>query len=444
MERQFSKTIFLSTVAFLFFVQSVSGGEIIGTLTDPCNLSITGYTDIISAKVEKSGLQLTFYITTRSPIPTSVPDPCSITYIWFVDADNNPQTGQNPGAIGSEFNVRAIVKPTVEGWVDTTGAWPPSGGQGTVTINGNELKVTIDMSQIGSPDLFHFRCDAGTWNGSQGENSNGLTPESAEAWASEYAVLYDVSQRYYGIDQDCTVSRCDEGDPFNPETATLAEQETWTNEGQSEPQFNKIMADDGSEYFIQSLGSSDFLHLRTLTYFDVVGAITGTFGQSECKTTTGVAFSLLGRDSQTEPVPEGLFVLNIRHECHLRASSDTGGADASTYAQIVITDITDPENIEQKMVWPAGRYVYMDKLSSVKVDSIDLAEKGMAFNRIYIIDVLLNDNPQLSQPTMNGQVATDSSLTVSIDTVLTGDLDKNRFVDFGDFTKFAENWLEEK
>jgi len=266
MKRQFLKTILWSVTVFLFSVPSVSVGEIIGTLTDPCNLSITGYTDIISAKVEKSGLQLTFYITTRSPIPASVTDPCSITYIWFVDADNNPQTGQNPGGnVGSEFNVRAVITPTVEGWVDITGAWSPGGGQGTVAINGNELKMTINMSQIGSPDLFHFRCDACTWNGSQTENSNGVTPESCEVWASKYAVLYDASQRYYGIDQNCTVLRCDEGDPLNPQTATLAEHETWTNEGQSEPQFNTIVAaDNGDEHLIQSLGNSDFLHLRTL------------------------------------------------------------------------------------------------------------------------------------------------------------------------------------
>ena len=137
--------------------------------------------------------------------------------------------------------------------------------------------------------------------------------------------------------------------------------EVWNNEGDPLPQFNSVQlilpVDDSNyhEYFIQALGSADFLNLRNLTYFNVVDADTGTFGQSECKTTTGVVFSLLSKSEDTGLIAKGLFKLNIRHDYHLRASSEAFEAWADTYAQIVITDITDLENIQQKLLWPDAR-----------------------------------------------------------------------------------------
>ena len=447
----FSAFVITTVLLTLFIPQPVWAAESIGQLSDPNELSIPEYCDIIFAEVEKTSQTLTFSIKTRGTIPESMPDPCNITFLWLIDADNNPETGQNPWEqVGSEFNVRAVVGSSVDGYVDVTGAWPPGGGQGSVTIDGNQIQITIEMEQIGSPDLFHFRCDAFTWNGSMTQNHNGVTSESAETWVSNYAVVYDVYDRYYGIDQNSIVLRCDSNDPFNPDKAGIADHEMWNNEGNPLPQFNSIQLtlpvedSNNHEYFNQSLGSADFLNLRNLTYFDVVDADTGTFGQSECKTTTGVVFSLLSKSEDTGLIPQGLFKLNIRHDYHLRASSGAFEAWADTYAQIVITDITDLENIEQKLLWPDARAAFMDQFSSQQIECIDLADYGLEFENIYRIDLALIDKSQLYLPTDNGQAAADSSLIVSIDTLLTGDLDKNRLVNFSDFARFVQNWLEEK
>jgi hypothetical protein len=79
-------------------------------LTDPENHEIYGFVDILSARVEQDGGLLTFVIETRGDIPTTLSQPDdSIIYLWFVDADNNPSTGQPHGDLGSEFNVRTVI-----------------------------------------------------------------------------------------------------------------------------------------------------------------------------------------------------------------------------------------------------------------------------------------------------------------------------------------------
>ena len=62
-----------------------------------------------------------------------------------MDTDNDPGTGQPHGAVGSEFNVRAVVgQSSVGGFVDVTGSLP-GGGLGTVVFDGARVEISIGM-----------------------------------------------------------------------------------------------------------------------------------------------------------------------------------------------------------------------------------------------------------------------------------------------------------
>ena len=140
---------------------TVQGATVIGQLTDPAQPECEGFVDIVSARAEQDGGLLTFLIETREAIPTSVSGPDEhITFLWLVDADNNPLTGQLHEQLGSEFNVRAVINPSFGGgYVDVTGALP-GGGQGAVTIQGHWIRITIGLGQIANPNSFHWACDA--------------------------------------------------------------------------------------------------------------------------------------------------------------------------------------------------------------------------------------------------------------------------------------------
>ncbi len=138
---------------------SVRAATLIGQQTDPEHPSIQAPLDIVSAQIEQTGGELTFSIQTRGAIPTSLPEPDdTMTYLWFVDTDENAATGQPHGALGSEFNVRAVVGETYGGgFVDVTGS-EPGGGGGTVVIAGNTISITIWLSQIGDATDFNWCC----------------------------------------------------------------------------------------------------------------------------------------------------------------------------------------------------------------------------------------------------------------------------------------------
>jgi len=138
-----------------------AAAAVIGQLTDPEHPSLEAPVDILSARIEQTGGRLTFSIEARDDIPTSLPLPDDeMTYLWFLDTDENPGTGQPHGALGSEFNVRAVIGQTSGGgFVDVTGA-VPGGGPGTVTVDGRTIRIEIWMAQIGQPEDFNWRCSS--------------------------------------------------------------------------------------------------------------------------------------------------------------------------------------------------------------------------------------------------------------------------------------------
>ncbi|MFH0980155.1 MAG: CARDB domain-containing protein, partial [Planctomycetota bacterium] len=147
---------------------------LLGELTDPQNMSVPPYIDVVYARIEQHGKALIFTIQTRGNIPTTLPEPDDVlTFLWLVDADQNPDTGQPHGALGSEFNVRVVVGETYGGaFVDVTGGLP-GGGIGAWAVSDNTVTMTIGLDQIASPQLFNWRCDAGGYVTGVGNINNG-------------------------------------------------------------------------------------------------------------------------------------------------------------------------------------------------------------------------------------------------------------------------------
>ena len=149
----------------------------IGSLTDPSNPGAQAFSDILAARVEQEGGLLRFVIEVRGNIPSSLPLPDdSITYLWLVDADRNAATGQPHGALGSEFNVRAVVSEVSGGgWVVVTGNLP-GGGPGSVSVAGSQITIEVGLGQIAAPADFDWRCSTfETINGVPGSGNGGET-----------------------------------------------------------------------------------------------------------------------------------------------------------------------------------------------------------------------------------------------------------------------------
>jgi len=146
---------------FAALIPAAASATVIGQLDDPSTPATEGTVDIVSARVEQDRSRLTFSIETRGEIPDSVAAEETLTFLWLIDADNDPATGQPHGDLGSEFNVRAVVSPLYGGgFVDVTGSLPGGDGGLPVTINGNRIEITIWFASIAAPACFHWRCDA--------------------------------------------------------------------------------------------------------------------------------------------------------------------------------------------------------------------------------------------------------------------------------------------
>jgi len=152
----------LAVACGLLVASRSTGSVTISQLADPLQPQEAGHVDILSSWIEQEGGLLTFVIETREPIPTT-PVPTGedhITWIWLIDADNDPCTGQPHENLGSEFNVRVVLSEKYGGgFVDVTGTLP-GGGIGTVGIDGRYVRLTIGLGQIANPSTFHWAADA--------------------------------------------------------------------------------------------------------------------------------------------------------------------------------------------------------------------------------------------------------------------------------------------
>lgn len=431
----------------IFFAgtQSIFAGQVIGQLTDPCNMAIDDYLDVLSASVERDDANLTFVMEMRGNIPSASSLPNyndTITYIWLVDADNNPNTGQNPGGIGSEFNVRVVISqnPVFSGgYVDVTGAMqgPGMGGTGTVEVAGNIARITINRSQIASVRRFHWRSDAGSYMGGVGR-SNGITPESGLARVSRYGVLTVPASDYYQVG-DSYLYAVTESDPYNPVidltnvdggnffVCLLLER--------------KYPDQDDAQINAQATGHSGPGQLRMLSRFDVEDADPAVAGYAEGKALYDVDFYLDGNEDETGPVPAGVFWVKLTHDYHIFATDNQGQGYSTTFAQIVINQV-DP--LEQKAVWVHSDWVQNEQRFSKREETLDLADYGLEFGVQYRLSTMLAYRAEIPQEQVSsaGVIFTDSSMAASIDVAtIAGDIDNDWDVDLFDFARFADSWL---
>jgi hypothetical protein len=436
----------LLIIVTIFFAgtQSAIAGQVIGQLTDPCNMGIDGYLDILSASVERDDVNLTFVMEMRGNIPaaSSLPDyNDTLTYIWLVDADNNPNTGQNPGGVGTEFNVRVVISQNpafAGGYIDITGAMqgPGTGGTGTVQIIGNTVRITINRSQIASVRRFHWRSDAWIYIGGSIFINNGVTPESGLARVSRYGVLTAPENDHYQVGDSNLYAEL-ESDPGNP-VINL----TNVNGGNffvCLPLERKYPDQDNVQINAQATGHSGPGQLRMLSRFDVSGAETAVTGYAEGLALSDVDFYLDSDGVETGPVPTGVFLLKLTHDYHIFAADTQGQGYCTTFAQIVINQVDPPE---QKAVWVFSDRVQNEQRFAKHEETLDLASYGLEFGVQYRISIMLDDRSEMPQASVEGGIFSDSTMMTSIDVAnIPGDIDGDWKVDLFDFARFADSWL---
>jgi hypothetical protein len=431
----------------LIFGQSAPCGQIVGQIDDPQDMDILDFTDITSAWVEKDGSSLTFVMQLRGAVPDPADLPefnASLTYIWLVDADNNPDTGQSPGYSGSEFNVRAVISQNpglAGGFVDVVGAMP-GGGNGAVVIDGAQVRMTIDRSQIASPSSFHWRSDAWLWVPDSVVSANYLTA-SGLAIVQAYGVLYQTEPRFHNVQCSYTVSQCAPGSE-DPCTATVVMGNSNYNNSGSNPIFLSIDGKyppempDYYQVLTQAMGNAGFMHVRNHARIDVESADPSVFGQSFAQSNFDVEFILYGPD-ETGPIPPDTFILKYTHDYHLFGIDVKGQTSGRSFAQIVITQV-DP--LVQKGVWVHQQEALNNDLFAKAEETIDLAAYGFEYGVRYGLDLLLIDEATVPALSPYAEAVTDSTFMGSIEVKpLAGDLNGDGTVNLTDFALFAEDWL---
>lgn len=159
----------VALVALGAMAATAPASTVLSSLVDGANTGTNASLDILAADIAQDGGRLTCSMQLRGPLPAALPMPDDVqTYLWYLDTDNDPGTGQPHGELGSEFNVRAVIGQTYGGgWIDVTGA-VPGGGDGAVTIDGSTISITVWLNQVGDPDTFTWRCathaeSSGSW-----------------------------------------------------------------------------------------------------------------------------------------------------------------------------------------------------------------------------------------------------------------------------------------
>ena len=422
---------------------SASAGEVVGQLTDPPNWGLVGEMDIISSWVEKDGANLTFVMEMRGQVPTAdqLPnDRVHMTFLWLVDTDNNPDTGQSPGLTGSEFNVRVVVSktPVAGGFVDVVGAMS-GGGNGAVEIAGNLIRITIAADQIASPWLFHWRSDSFMVVDDQYVPGNGLT-ESAQSQTCEYAVLFEPGSDNHVADVFYEAFKPGDPDPNQILGRT-------NNNGGQYPVFLSIEGKyptwqaEPVEVMAQASAHSTARHLRTSARLDIEWPAVPVWGKSSTWTIYDARFLLIGPTGATGPIPAGTFVMEFGHDYRLFAADMSGQSTAGSFAQIVITQ-ADP--ILQMGVWVHADQAMNNDITRRHDEIIDLADYGLEYGVVYGLSILLVDEAitPVHAPSVYAEAVTDSDMFVDLQLApLNGDVNGDRVVNLLDLAAMAANWL---
>jgi len=441
------QVIFLGVLAawVLFGSAASFGGEIIGQLSDLVQPEVEAFVDITSAWVEKDGSSLTFVLELRGngPDPADFTEPdTGMTYIWLVDADNNPNTGQS--WVGNDFNVRVVVSNNPNwagGFVDVVGAMG-GGGSGTVQVADNLVKITIEKSQIGSPDYFSWRSDAAYWVNGPTQSYNGVTPESGFAQLLAYGVLYDLNQQQFYAEPNFIAYQCAEE---NPEEFYEIMHQTNFNSSGTDPIFlsldQKYPEQFSCQVLAQAAGAAGIRQVRNTARFDVEWPDSPVFGISKVSSFYSFVFTLYGPEG-SGPIPPETFRMKFSHDYSVFGSDLEGQARGWSMAQLLIVQM-DP--LEQKGVWVLQAEGCNNTYFSKNEESIDLAELpngALEYGVPYGANMLLINEAQAPVPTNYAEAIADSTTMVSIEVApLPGDTDGDGDVDLADVARLAEHWL---
>lgn len=158
--------------------QPTAGPPIISQLTDAPDTQ-TGSLDVVGAAIAQVGpesLQLSMRL--REPVPLNPGPGSGVTYIWRLDTDRNPQTGQPGSRVGSEYNVRvAFHQGEWGGHVDNLRPNAPGGGQCAVFVSGASVTLRLSLNQIGGAAAFNW--DAASFAESGGRHVPGDSADGA-------------------------------------------------------------------------------------------------------------------------------------------------------------------------------------------------------------------------------------------------------------------------
>jgi hypothetical protein len=139
------------------FIACIASGAILDQLTDPTDRCLAPFLDIVEARVEGEAGDLTFILRTRGTLPTLLKSPDdTLIFLWLIDGDHNPNTGQYWDKLGADFKIAAkIGLRNGGGVVDVIGSIP-GGGTGSVSIVKDTIRISIRASQIGLPTEFDW------------------------------------------------------------------------------------------------------------------------------------------------------------------------------------------------------------------------------------------------------------------------------------------------
>ena len=150
----------------LFAAGSFAANILISEQTDTFGNVWPGFCDIVASRVwqvDSSHYQLE--IEVASDIPQATEPDEWIRFIWYLDCDLDPRTGQSHGNIGSEFNIRSQQSADPDNSyanIDVTGDINAVGGRITKFISGKTVTVLVPFNKIGNASQFYWKCRIST------------------------------------------------------------------------------------------------------------------------------------------------------------------------------------------------------------------------------------------------------------------------------------------
>jgi hypothetical protein len=120
---------------------------------------VADYRSLLGANVDPiAGGQIQFLVQAVAPIPD--PPPSDLAYVWLLDTDQDPATGQQVQDIGADKRVSVRVDSGI--WVGTVRSVKQDGTLGEpllfvdITVDGAAVTANLDPSQVGLPAAFDW------------------------------------------------------------------------------------------------------------------------------------------------------------------------------------------------------------------------------------------------------------------------------------------------